>query len=509
MDRHIDPTRNRVSEEFLEGIDVFLAFACSQASYKESGTILCPCARCKNRKQRDAKTVSSHLFRVGFKGNYYVWSSHGECYYDAGESSRANHFSGEEAMWDEQHTNFTTGNDENYPYANINEGQDVSSAHVQENLMETTNEEPYHDSVFQAFEAANQPLYDGCAEGISQLYLASRMMKAKSDYNMVEACVDEISQTIKDVLPKPNTAPASYYEAKKLTRALGLPVKKIDVCEDNCMLFWKEDRSLLCCRFCGKDRYHPNNGKGKSRPKQRMFYMPITERLMRLYQLETTASQMRWHAEHLSPEGEMHHPSDGAAWKHFNEVYPHFAAESRNVYLGLSTDGFNPIGMNGEAHSVWPVIITPYNLPPGMCMKREYFFLSILVPGPKHPKKSLHIYLQPLIEELKSLWSDGVETYDISKKQKFTMRVALMWKINDFPAYGMVSGWMTHGRLACPYCLDETQSFWLQNGRKHSWFDCHRKFLPQDHPYRRNVQAFRRGKALIVEEMDMRSLLEL
>lgn len=224
--------------------------------------------------------------------------------------------------------------------------------------------------------------------------------------------------------------------------------------------------------------------------------MPITDRLKRLYQLEATASHMRWHDEHSSPEGEMHHSSDAKAWKHFNQVYPDFAAESRNIYLGLSTDGFNPIGMNGEAHSVWPVIVTPYNLPPSMCMKKEFFYLSILIPGPKHPKKSLDIFLQPLIEELQSLWSDGVDAYDISRKENFKMRAMLLWTISDFPAYAMLSGWMTHGRLACPYCMDETQSFWLQNGRKHSWFDCHRRFLPQDHPYRRNVQAFRRGKAI-------------
>ncbi|XP_024006122.1 uncharacterized protein LOC112082826 [Eutrema salsugineum] len=33
------------------------------------------------------------------------------------------------------------------------------------------------------------------------------------------------------------------------------------------------------------------------------------------------------------------------------------------------------------------------------------------------------------------------------------MRAVLMWTISDFPAYGMLSGWTTHGRLSCPYCL--------------------------------------------------------
>jgi len=42
------------------------------------------------------------------------------------------------------------------------------------------------------------------------------------------------------------------------------------------------------------------------------------------------------------------------------------------------------------------------------------------------------------------LWSSGALTYDILRKQDFVMRVALMWTINDFPAYGMVFGWSTH-----------------------------------------------------------------
>ncbi|WMV07144.1 hypothetical protein MTR67_000529 [Solanum verrucosum] len=34
------------------------------------------------------------------------------------------------------------------------------------------------------------------------------------------------------------------------------------------------------------------------------------------------------------------------------------------------------------------------------------------------------------------------------------MRASLMWTINDFLAYGMLSGWMTVGKLACPYCME-------------------------------------------------------
>jgi hypothetical protein len=45
-----------------------------------------------------------------------------------------------------------------------------------------------------------------------------------------------------------------------------------------------------------------------------------------------------------------------------------------------------------------------------------------------------------------------------------------MWTINDFPAYGMLSDWSTHGKLACPYCMENNKAFTLANGGKASFF---------------------------------------
>ena len=53
-----------------------------------------------------------------------------------------------------------------------------------------------------------------------------------------------------------------------------------------------------------------------------------------------------------------------------------------------------------------------------------------------------------------------------------------MWTINDFLAYGMLSYWSTHGKLAYPYCMENNKAFTLANGGKASFFDCHRRFLP-------------------------------
>ena len=136
----------------------------------------------------------------------------------------------------------------------------------------------------------------------------------------------------------------------------------------------------------------------------------------------------------------MSYPADGEAWDHFSHTHPYFSRDPRNVRLGLYTDGFNPFRGLVASYSCWPVFLTPYNLPPGMGTKRENLFLSLLIPGPKSPGKNIDIYLRPLIDELKLLWSDGVQSYDASRKQNFNLKAALMWTISDFPAYSMLSG---------------------------------------------------------------------
>ncbi|XP_060202723.1 uncharacterized protein LOC132631141 [Lycium barbarum] len=115
--------------------------------------------------------------------------------------------------------------------------------------------------------------------------------------------------------------------------------------------------------------------------------------------------------------------------------------------------------------------------------------LSLLISGPRSPGNDIDIYLQPLIEELKVLWELGVDTYDASRNQTFQMRAALLWTINDFSAYAMLSGWSTKGKLACPCCNYGTNSCYLKHSRKMCYID-HRVFLPMDHPWRSNKRSF-------------------
>ena len=130
----------------------------------------------------------------------------------------------------------------------------------------------------------------------------------------------------------------------------------------------------------------------------------------------------------------------------------------RNLRLRLCTDGMNPFGTLSTQHSTWPVLLVIYNLPLWMCMKRKYMMLSLLITGPRQPRNDIDVYLEPLVDDLRRLWDEGVSVFDAHKNEMFTLHVALMWTINDFPAYGNLSGYKNKGHKACPICIDDTPS---------------------------------------------------
>jgi len=202
-----------------------------------------------------------------------------------------------------------------------------------------------------------------------------------------------------------------------------------------------------------------------------------------------TSEELQWHKKELVNDGKMRHPADSLAWKHVDKEYSWFAKEGRNIRLGLASDGFNPFGMQNVTYSIWPVILIPYNLPPWLCQKQSNWLLSMLIPGPKSPRMDIDVYLRPLILELKELWEKGVTTWDAGTRKNFKLHALLLWTINDFPAYAMLSGWSTKGKFACPYCHKDTEYLWLKHGRKHCYMG-HRCFLPPDHPWRNNKVSF-------------------
>jgi hypothetical protein len=101
---------------------------------------------------------------------------------------------------------------------------------------------------------------------------------------------------IKGMLPENDSLPENFYKSKKLVKALGMEYKTIDVCTNFCMLYHKQNIRKISCDVCHEPRYEQ---PVRTRPIARKIlrYLPITDRLQRLYMTETSAEHMRWHKE--------------------------------------------------------------------------------------------------------------------------------------------------------------------------------------------------------------------
>jgi len=136
----------------------------------------------------------------------------------------------------------------------------------------------------------------------------------------------------------------------------------------------------------------------------------------------------------------MSHPADGEAWEHFDKKHKTFADDPRNLRLVVATNGFNPFGNFSSTYSMWSVLVTPLNLPPWECVNPSNCFMSLLILGPTSPGKDFDVFLEPLIDERQKLWK-GINTFHVLHPDKgFTLRVAVLWCIHDFPALSTQSG---------------------------------------------------------------------
>ena len=177
-------------------------------------------------------------------------------------------------------------------------------------------------------------------------------------------------------------------------------------------------------------------------------------------------------------------PADSPAWKHIEEKWPTFKEEPRSIRLGLAMDGVNPFGLQSLSWSTWPVCLVNYNLPPWLAIKKGHLLLSLIVPG-KYKVKNMDVYLEPLVDELRTLW-DGINVKDMSQpsgRREAHVQGILMWTMHDWPGYGECSGLSVSGYNACPLCgprLDARYS----NALRKTVYQGHCRYLPDNHVLR-------------------------
>ena len=191
-------------------------------------------------------------------------------------------------------------------------------------------------------------------------------------------------------------------------------------------------------------------------PTEVMWYLPIIPRFKRLFSIKEYAKNLKWHFDGRKCDNFLRHLVDSLQWKKIDETFPNFGAEPRNLRFGLATDGMNLYGNLSSKHSSWSVLLMIYNLSPLLCMKRKYMMLSMMISGPRQPGNDIDVYLKSLFDDLRLLWEEGIDAYNSYCQEAFYLRAMLFCTINDFLAYGNLSGYNVKDHFTFPICEENT-----------------------------------------------------
>ena len=105
----------------------------------------------------------------------------------------------------------------------------------------------------------------------------------------------------------------------------------------------------------------------------------------------------------------------------------------------------------------------------------------MVISGPKQPSNDIDVFLEPLMEDMKILWEDGVKMMDVFLKE-FTLKAIIFVTITDYLDLFSLSG-QIKGNSGCVVCIDGTCYTYL-NASKKMVYMRHRRLLVKKHRYR-------------------------
>ncbi|XP_033146615.1 uncharacterized protein LOC117133756 isoform X1 [Brassica rapa] len=439
--------------------------------------MFCPCVDCRNVCHQSSETVFEHLVIRGMDPKYKIckfWSKHG----DIRPDKPCDINSSENEAYELVRTAFMAS-------------EDHQSAQQESAEAFAGIDRPEEAEFRKKLEDAETPLYSQCAK-YTKVAAIMGLYRIKVKSGMSESYFDQLLALIHDMLPKENVLPKSTDEVKKFLKQFGFGYDVIHACKNDCILYRKKYEDSVSCPRCSESRWEKDKHTGEEKkgiPAKVLWYFPIKDRFRRMFRSKRLAEDLCWHSSNASTDGTMRHPVDSVTWGQTNSKWPEFAAEARNLRLGISTDGMNPFSIQNTKYSTWPVLLVNYNMGPTQCMKSENIMLTMLIPSLTAPSNNIDVYLQPLIEDLKSLWTEGMAVYDSFKKEIFNLRAMLMWSITDYHGLGTLAGCKVKGKQACNVCGKDTPHRWLKFSRKHVYMGNMKRLMP-NHPYRRRKRWF-------------------
>jgi hypothetical protein len=269
------------------------------------------------------------LIKRGFKKSYTIWTTHGEIdnallVVDRGEVRDDNSHYQDGGVFDG--ADHGIDDDDDFDYEEL-------LRHVEPQVLDSIWTDRGLDNMKTLEKSSREPLYDesnGCGKQFTQLRAVLELLKLKASHGWSDNSFSELLSLLAKLLSKLNTLPTSTYRANKLICLWSLGVNKIHACPNHYILYRKEHAFKTKCPVCGVSRYKRcynhvyvdtikkknkknivigsesvdeendfDNEDNKKRkiPALVMWYLPVIDRLKRVFSNPRDEELVRWHSE--------------------------------------------------------------------------------------------------------------------------------------------------------------------------------------------------------------------
>ena len=202
-------------------------------------------------------------------------------------------------------------------------------AHVVENLEEMVRDTMENvDDIGREFATLKQllrdakiPLYPGCKEKYTKLFMALKLLQLKATHHWTNRSFKALLDLLHDMLPEGNEIPKSTYNAMKIVCPMGLEVEKIHAFKNDCILFRGDNADLIECPECGVSRYKRRKDGGDYKrkngaPRKVAWYFPVIPRVKRMFASKKEAKLLPWHKEgRKDNDNYLRHLADSTQWR--------------------------------------------------------------------------------------------------------------------------------------------------------------------------------------------------
>lgn len=127
-----------------------------------------------------------------------------------------------------------------------------------------------------------------------------------------------------------------------------------------------------------------------------------------------------------------------------------FLTVPEHIGLILCSDGVQLF--NSAKQSIWPILLSITNLPPGIRMNAENIILAGIWQGPIKPP--MNLILTPVLDKIHYIKSNGIPVHTPGGKK--TLRACLLLAVFDLPAKAAATNINQYnGYYSCTHCLDK------------------------------------------------------